>query len=127
MERLTLIYDSGCAVCRRARDWLLTQPTHVTIELVAAGSETATSRYGAIPWLGEELVAVDDTGRVWVGPAAFVTALWATRRYRAWSLRLAGEHLAPMAESFFKMVSSRRHRWARYLGDPEPECQWCHN
>lgn len=127
MDRLTIVYDEHCAVCRRARDWLLTQPTFVTLELVAAGSPAARARFAGLPWLGSELVAADDDGNLWVGPAAFLTALWATRRYRSWSFRLSGEKLAPLAQSFFKMVSVRRHRWSRFLEDEEDECTWCQN
>ena len=127
MKRLTIVYDEHCAVCRRARDWLLTQPTFLPIELIAAGSAAARARYRGLPWMGKELVAADDQGNVWVGPAAFLTALWATRRYRAWSYRLSGDKLAPLAQSFFKMVSTRRHRWSRFLEDEEKECSWCQN
>lgn len=127
MTRLTIVYDEHCAVCRRARDWLLTQPTHVPLELIAAGSPAAMRRFKGLPWLGKELVAGDDEGNVWVGPAAFLTALWATRRYRGWSYRMSGERLAPLAESFFRMVSARRHRWSRFLDDDEEECSWCQN
>jgi predicted DCC family thiol-disulfide oxidoreductase YuxK len=127
MNRMTVLYDEHCPVCRRARDWLLTQPTYVQLELVAAGSPAATARFGDLPWLGSELVVADDEGNVWVGPAAFITALWATKRYRSWSFRMSGDRLAPLAESFFRMVSSRRHRWARFIGDDEPDCVWCHN
>jgi len=127
MTRLTIVYDEHCAVCRRARDWLLTQPTYIPLELIAAGSPAAVSRLGGLPWLGRELIATDDEGNIWVGPAAFLTALWATRRYRGWSYRMSGARLAPLAESFFKMVSARRHRWARFLDDDEEECTWCQN
>lgn len=127
MTRLTIVYDERCAVCRRVRDWLLTQPTHIPVELLAAGSPAARRRYGALPWLGDELVVAADSGEAWVGPAAFVTALWATVRYRPWSYRLSGPKLAPLAESFFHMVSKRRHRWARFVEDDEPECTWCQN
>ena len=127
MDRLTVYYDEACAVCRRARDWLLTQPTYVPVELIPAGSPAAIARLSGLPWLGRELVAADDRGNLWVGPAAFLVALWATRRYRGWSLKMSGEHLAPLAESFFKMISTRRHRWSRFLGDEEEECSWCQN
>lgn len=127
MKQLTIVYDEHCAVCRRARDWLLTQQTHVPLELIAAGSPAAMSRFDEVRWLGKELVAADDEGNVWIGPAAFLTALWATRRYRAWSYRMSSERLAPLAESFFRMVSARRHRWSRFLDDDEEECSWCQN
>jgi hypothetical protein len=99
----------------------------VPLELIAAGSPAAMGRFKGLPWLGKELMAADDQGNVWVGPAAFLTALWATRRYRGWSFRMSGERLAPLAESFFRMVSARRHRWARFLDDDEEECSWCQN
>lgn len=119
-ERLTILYDERCALCRRARDWLLTQPCLVPVELVAAGSPEARRRYAGVEALGQELVAVDDEGNVWVGPAAFVASMWATARYRRWAFRLARPHLAPHAERFFRWVSTKRHRFS-----DDPECSWC--
>jgi predicted DCC family thiol-disulfide oxidoreductase YuxK len=123
-KALTILYDERCALCRRARDWLLTQRCFLRVELVAAGSEEARRRFGAVPWLGTELVVADDLGRVWVGPAAFLTCLWATVRYRPWAYVLAGPRLAPLAERFFKLVSKRRDRWSARLDDG-PDCSWC--
>jgi predicted DCC family thiol-disulfide oxidoreductase YuxK len=118
---LTILYDENCALCRRCRDWLAGQPSHVEIELLAAGSPAARSRYGRVPWLGEELVVVDQEGRAWIGPAAFLICLWATVRYRPWSFRLSGPTFAPLAERFFHIVSSRRARFSH------PDDSWCDN
>src|SRR3712207_2282108 len=105
-QRLTVLYDESCALCRRCRDWLLTQPCLVDVELVPAGSPLARSKYAAVqPWLGRELIVVNDEGHAWMGPAAFVTCLWATARYRSISYSLARPHLAPLAERFFMLVS----------------------
>ena len=124
--KLTILYDESCALCRRARDWLLSQPCLIQVELIPSGSKLAKSRYGALPWLGEELVAVDQSGQAWVGPAAFLTCLWATVRYRPWAYRLAGPRLAPLAERFFLTVSKRRDRWsAWWLGREDSDCSWC--
>jgi predicted DCC family thiol-disulfide oxidoreductase YuxK len=123
--KLTVLYDETCALCRRARDWLLTQPCFVQVELLPSGSAVAKDRYGAVPWLGQELVVVDDQGRAWVGPAAFLTCLWATVRFRPWSYRLATPHLAPLAERFFMFVTKRRDRWSAWLGRDDPSCSWC--
>jgi predicted DCC family thiol-disulfide oxidoreductase YuxK len=124
-RKLTVLYDETCSFCRRCRDWLLAQPCFIEVELLAAGSPVARERYGALPWLGTELVAVDEAGRAWVGPAAFLTCLWATVRYRPWAYRLSQPGLAPLAERFFKLVSKRRDRWSAWLGRDDPECSWC--
>jgi predicted DCC family thiol-disulfide oxidoreductase YuxK len=124
-ERLTILYDERCAFCRRCRDWLLTQPCLLPVEILPSGSGTARARYGTVPWLGSELVAVDERGNVWVGPAAFLTCLWVTARYRAWAYRLAGPTLAPLAERFFMFVSKRRDRWSSWLTREDPDCTWC--
>jgi predicted DCC family thiol-disulfide oxidoreductase YuxK len=124
-RHLVVLYDENCAMCRRARDWLLAQPTLIQLVLVPAGSRAARDRYGTLPWLGQELIVVDDQGRAWVGPAAFLTCLWATVRYRAWAYRLSGPRLAPLAERFFKLVSKRRDRWSAWLGRDDPDCSWC--
>jgi predicted DCC family thiol-disulfide oxidoreductase YuxK len=122
---LTILYDERCAVCRRARDWLLAQPCFVPVRLVPAGSPAVRARYGAVPGLGKELVAVDDNGQAWVGPAAFLTCLWATVRYRPWAYRLAAPALAPFAERFFMFVSKRRDRWSAWLRRDDRDCTWC--
>ena len=123
---LTILFDESCALCRRCRDWLLTQPCLVPVQLLPAGSQEARSRYGDLaPWLGKELVVVDDGGRAWIGPAAFVTCLWATARYRSVSYLLARPTLAPLAERFFLFVSKRRDRFGRWVEDPDADCSWC--
>lgn len=114
---LTVVYDENCALCRRCRHWLETQPTHVRLEFLAAGSEEARRRYGGLPWLGSELVVASAAGEVWVGPAAFLMALWSTKEYRPWSYRLSGKAFAPMAEWFFRTVSSNRRMLGRLVRD----------
>jgi len=124
MTSLTVVYDETCALCRRARDWLLTQPCNVEVRLIDAGSDEARTRFGHLPWLGKELVVADETGRAWIGPAAFITCLWATRRYRAWAYRLSRPSLAPFAERFFYSVSKNRRRFGSLAGK-KVECSWC--
>jgi predicted DCC family thiol-disulfide oxidoreductase YuxK len=113
---LTVLYDPGCVLCRRCAHWLSGQPSYVQLELVPCTSEQARARYSSIPWLGDELVVVGDGGEVWVGPAAFLTCLWALVEWREWSYRLAGEAFAPLAERFFTIISSRRKTLGALLG-----------
>lgn len=118
MNRLTVLYDGTCALCVRCRDFLAASRSLVVLELLACQSREARERYGAVPWLGEELVVVSDEGEVWVGPAAFLVAMWALADYREWSYRLSGPELAPLAERFFVAISSQRRRIARFFAKP---------
>jgi hypothetical protein len=65
--------------------------------------------------LGEELVVVSDEGDVWAGPAAFLVSLWALREWREWSYRMSGPELAPLAERFFRALSSHRGAMAAMI------------
>lgn len=105
---LTVVFDPGCALCRRCRDWMLRQDTYVPLTFLACTATEARSRFGDLPWLGDELIVVSDAGEVWIGPAAFLTCLWALSEYRAWSYRLAAPAFAPLAERFFLLLSDKR-------------------
>jgi predicted DCC family thiol-disulfide oxidoreductase YuxK len=118
MERLIVLYDATCALCVRCKELLARSATFVPLDLLACQSREARERYGAVPWLGEELVVVSDDGDVWVGPAAFLVCLWALRDYREWAYRLSGPELAPLADRFFVAISSRRRRISAFLGKP---------
>jgi predicted DCC family thiol-disulfide oxidoreductase YuxK len=105
---LTVLYDEQCAMCRRSADWLLEQPCFVPMVLLPAGSQRARELYGSLPWFGDQLIVVSDSGEVWAGTAAFLVCLWATAEYRELSLWLSTPGLAPLAERFFRWVSAKR-------------------
>lgn len=119
IRRLTVLYDATCALCVRCKEWMADQSAYVALEFMAAGSAEASARFGAVPWLGAELVVVSDRGEVWAGPAAFLMALWALEDYREWSYRLSGDTFSKMAERFFMGLSSRRRWLASWLTHPE--------
>jgi predicted DCC family thiol-disulfide oxidoreductase YuxK len=123
--RITVLYDERCTLCLRCRDWLADQPCLLEVELLPAGSAIARERYGAVPWLENELVVVDDRGRAWIGPAAFVTCLWATARYRWLAYVLSRPGLSKHTASFFMLVSRRRGRWSEWLSRKDDDCSWC--
>lgn len=107
---ITVLYDQTCELCRHARRWLEGQKTYVPLQFLAAQDPSAQARFGQVPWLGEELVVVADDGRVWVGPAAFITAMWATKRYRNWSYRLSGDTFSGVARHVFHTITAERGR-----------------
>jgi predicted DCC family thiol-disulfide oxidoreductase YuxK len=112
---LTILFDPACSLCQRSRAWMLGQEPYVELRFVPCSGEEARARYGDIPWLGDEIVVVADTGEVWAGPAAFLTCLWALVEWREWSYRLSGPAFAPLAERFFRALSSRRKGIAAFL------------
>ncbi len=116
---ITVLYDSKCALCIRCAVWMSRQESFVPIRFMASDSREAREAYGAVHWLGEELVVVSDRGDVWAGPAAFITALWALREWREWSYRISGPELAPLAERFFHAISSNRKAIAAMIA-PDP-------
>lgn len=105
---LTVLFDPSCALCQRCCSWMLEQESFVDLRFVACDGPEARARYGDLPWLADELIVVGDAGEVWVGPAAFLTCLWALVAWREWSYRLAGPGFAPLAERFFLALSNRR-------------------
>jgi predicted DCC family thiol-disulfide oxidoreductase YuxK len=125
MRRLTVLYDATCPLCVRCKEWLGRQPALVELELLPAQSSEARRRYGQVPWLGEELVVVSDGGEVWAGAAAFIVALWALAEWREWSYRLSGTAFAPLAERFFRTISSRRRWLGGFLREPACETGTC--
>ncbi len=117
MEQLTVLYDPRCTLCRSARDFLTQEESYVPIVLVAAGSETARQRFPGLDHAGTlaTLTVIDDLGNVWKDDAAFVTCLWALRRYREWSLRLATPAFRPHIRTFFHWFSENRHRLSSFV------------
>ena len=115
MEALTVLYDPACALCVRCRSWMLEQASFVRVLFLAATSDEARRRYGAVPWLGEELVVINESGEVWAGPAAFLMCLWALPAWREWSYTMSGPSLAPLAARFFHAISGNRHFINRWL------------
>ncbi len=116
MRRLTVLYDGGCPLCVRCVTWLRSQPAHVELELLDAAAPAAQARYGHLPWLGDQLVVVSDTGHGWAGPAAFVTCLWALVAWRPWASLAARPALAPVSARLFHGLSTHRRRLAAWLG-----------
>ncbi len=111
MERLTILYDERCGLCRGARRWLEGQPRHVELEFVAEGSREARRRFPDLDHeaTARELTVVDNAGGVYRGAKAWLMCLWALPEYRGAALRLATPALLPYARAFFEKVSSGRH------------------
>jgi predicted DCC family thiol-disulfide oxidoreductase YuxK len=106
--QLVVLYDAHCAVCVRCRQFVEARETLVRVRFLDCRSGEARRRYGDIPFLVHELVVVDEAGRWWAGPAAFVMTLWAIASLRDVAEWLASPLLSPLTRSAFSFVSSHR-------------------
>lgn len=117
MQRLYVIYDATCELCRRCRVWLARQPAFIPLIFVPLQSRDLSQRFPGIERLHpeEEIVVINELGEVWQGGAAWVMCLWALCEYREWSQRLAHPLLLPLARRACGLVSARRHDVSRWL------------
>ena len=118
MQRLYVLYDGRCGLCRVARQWLERQEKLVELEFLAAGSFAATR---LLPTLAgtdrpEELIVVSEEGGVYRGGHAWIMCLYALEDYREWAERLSSPALLPLARQGFAMLSKQRGRISRWLG-----------
>ena len=88
---LTVLYDSQCPVCRRARSWVAGQATLVRVEFVAAGSPDALQRFPHLDHGAtlQDITVLDDGGRLYRGDRAWIMVLWAVASTRPLALDVA--------------------------------------
>ena len=113
---LTVLYDGRCEFCRSVRAWLEGQPTYVKLQLVPAGSDLARTLYPALDHAATlgEITVVRSDGAVYRGDNAYLMVLWALRRYREWSLRLAEPAMRPHTRRALHWLTTNRSRLARF-------------
>ncbi len=108
LATLTVLYDGRCPVCVACRDWLASSSQLVPLTLLDAHDPLARSRFASVPWLAHELVAADERGRVWAGPAAFVVVLFCLERYRWLARWLSHDAVLPITDALFAALSTHR-------------------
>lgn len=110
MNRLYVFYDAECGLCARMRRWMEGERAHLEMQFVPYDSEQARALCPDLLERGgdREIVVMADDGRLWQGGDAWVTCLWALRRWRRWSRRLAKPPLRPLAGRICALISSQR-------------------
>jgi predicted DCC family thiol-disulfide oxidoreductase YuxK len=108
---LTVLYDAGCPLCTRFREWLIVQPALVPVRTLAAGSPEARRRFPTLDHARtlREITVVGDDGAVWTHEHAWVMCLWATRAHRALAERLARPAWLPLARAAASSAAGLRH------------------
>jgi predicted DCC family thiol-disulfide oxidoreductase YuxK len=124
MKKLTVFYDPNCGVCSSFRDWMGREPAFVAIEFLPYDSRQAAELCPGLLERGadKKIIVMADDGRLWQGAEGWVLCLWALRRWRGWSKRLAKPLLLPIAEKVCGLISSNRLALSRLLhlkGDRE--------
>ncbi|MDT7573290.1 MAG: hypothetical protein QOE05_3464 [Actinomycetota bacterium] len=112
LQRIAVLYDARCNLCRAARGWLERQAQLVPLEFVPAASPEARERF---PFLDhdatlQEITVVGDDGGVWIGAKAWVVCLWALEGKRGLAHRLSSPAMMPKARALVSFVA--RHRTA---------------
>ncbi|MEU8225430.1 DCC1-like thiol-disulfide oxidoreductase family protein [Kribbella sp. NPDC048915] len=128
MRELTVLYDAGCGLCRRFKDWLAAQTPApdgyggvVRLRFVAAGSTDARALYPALDHAAtlRDVTVVADDGAVYVGDRAWIMCLWATATHRHTAERLANPVLRPVARAMVQAAAGLRKLSG---GDYADEC-----
>jgi len=117
MKSLTVFYDADCGICTSFRRWIAQEPAHVGLRFLPYNSREAAQLCPDLAKLGadREIIVMADDGRLWQGAGAWVTCLWALRRWRGWSRRLASPALLPLAARVCRLISTNRLTLARLL------------
>ena len=126
MRKLTVLFDAKCALCRRARLWLLDERAFVPLEFIPAQSETARVRFPDLDHeatLGD-LTVIGDDRNVYKGARAWIMCLWALQGYRGLAVRLSSKGALPLAKRFvYRVARNRYHISAVLEGLKKVTCQ----
>ncbi len=117
-EQLYVLYDGACGLCARFRQWLTQQPKFVPLVFIPLQDATLEERFPGVraQHPEREILVIDERGQFYRGPQAWVMCLWALKRYRELSLRLAAPELLPVVQKVCTLVSSHRLRLSQVLG-----------
>lgn len=117
MKALTVFYDARCGLCGRAKSWLESEPKYVKLSFVSYDSRHARELFPKIDdWQPDkEILVLTDEGGLYRGDGAWIMCLWATVKYRGWSLRMAKPGLRFYAEKLCRLISRHRRALSRVI------------
>jgi predicted DCC family thiol-disulfide oxidoreductase YuxK len=123
MKCLYVLFDAGCELCMRCRNWLMKQQAFVPLVFIAFQSNEAQRRFPGIDALkpGEQLLVISDKGVVYRGANAWIMCLWALENYREHAQRLANPVLLPLARTVCELLSRNRFFLSDILFRENPE------
>lgn len=112
-----MFYDPHCGLCTEVKTLLGRERCFVPLHFVAYDSRLAREMFPGIEDFrpGEEILVLSDEGGIYRGGDAWIICLWATVRFRAWSLRLARPGLRGLAARIGQYVSRYRFNLSTLL------------
>lgn len=110
VRAIAVFFDQDCSLCRACRRWLQAQDKYFPIEFMAYQSRRAREICPQLDELNpeKEIVVMADNGQIYQGGSAWIMCLYALRRYRELSFKLAHPMLLPLAKKLCHIVSERR-------------------
>ena len=143
-QQLTVLYDPTCGFCVRCRQWLDKQPKAIAMRFIPQGSSRQQTMYPELRYLTdeqgrpEELIVIDDAGKVYRDDKAWVMCFYALHHYRPLAMRLARPGMAGLARRAYAAISTNRRALSAFLGmkgdddlrnelQAEPEVPHCNN
>lgn len=130
-EKLTVLYDDTCVLCRRTVDTL--SKLRTTAKLVLLPLQSATPAMLPAGFAREELLAqlhvIDEGGRIYRGADAVVRIMRSvpSLRFVAPLYRIPG--MKPLADFLYRFVAKHRYRLFGQVGDDcaSGSCQLHHD
>lgn len=123
MQKLYVLYDPKCELCRRLKDWILVQRSWIGLAVLEAGSEKAKRLFPELDRIAtnDDLAVISDEGAVYLNDRAWIMVLYAMVEYREWAARLTHPILLPLARQAFAALSKNRHYLSSWLSAEDPE------
>jgi predicted DCC family thiol-disulfide oxidoreductase YuxK len=123
MQKLYVLYDPNCELCRRLKSWIVEQRSWIALEIIPAGSETARKMFPELEKIAgrNDLSVISDEGSVYLNDRAWIMVLYALDDYRDWAARLTHPLLMPLARQAYAALSRNRQLLSRWLSATEPE------
>lgn len=129
VQQLTVLYDPTCGFCVRCRQWLQKQAKLIDMRFVPQGSSAQQRLYPGLAYKRDaqgrpdELIVIDDRGRLYRDDKAWVMCFYALREYRGLSMRLARPGMAGLARRAYAMISSNRRMISTIFGAADNDAQ----
>jgi len=107
---LAVFFDQDCNLCRACRRWLLAQDKFLPVEFMPYQSSRARRICPQLLSLNpdKEIVVMADNGQIYQGGSAWIMCLYALKKYRELSFKLAHPMLLPLAKKMCHVISERR-------------------